>query len=231
RRRMKALGLTSFPYNHVWEQLGPDRKFEDTTAAITIGFDGNIGENWFLSAYYQHGKNNEVLDYAPNGRLIRTDRIYRALDSAVNPDTGRIECRANIPASGALTEEEEFALRRLNSFGREVMPDPQSRLKCIPLDPFAAELPPAVAEDVTGQNLHHQDYRQDIIDISLQRDIGQRRAAGPVSLGFGAAYRDESLYQDAFGGERDPRRMQDLALFSSFLEPSDMIPIRGMPVF
>src|SRR5690606_31678278 len=98
RQRMQDLGLQSFPYNRVWEQLAPDREIEDTTTAITIGFDGNIGENWFLSAYYQHGKNNEVLDYAPNGRLIRTDRIYRALDSAVNPDTGRIECRANIPA-------------------------------------------------------------------------------------------------------------------------------------
>lgn len=231
RERMQVLGLESFPYNRVWEQLAPDREIEDTTTAITLGFEGQITERWFLSAYYQYGKNNEVLDYAPNGLLIRTDRIYRALDSAVNPDTGRIECRANIAAFGALAAEEEFALRRMNSFGREVAPDPQSRLKCVPFDPFAAELPKDVVEYLTGQTLHDQDYRQDIFDIAVQTELGPNRAAGPISLGFGFAYRDESLYQDAHGGAEDPRRMQDLALFSSYLEPSDRIPIRGMPVF
>src|SRR5688572_8331531 len=99
-QRMDALGVTSFPFNRVFEDLAPSRQIEDTTTTITVGFDGEIGNDLFLSAYYQKGQNDEIADYSENGLLVRTDRLYRALDSIIDPATGRIACRANLPAFG-----------------------------------------------------------------------------------------------------------------------------------
>ena len=65
----------------------------------------------------------------------------------------------------------------------------------------------------------------------MQTDIGEDRSAGAISVGGGISYRDEQVFQDAFGSADDPRRLQDFGVFSSFLDPADRIPIRGLPGF
>ena len=84
---------------------------------------------------------------------------------------------------------------------------------------------------MTGGNYHRQTLNQDVIDVTLQTTIGEGRGAGPISIGGGVSYRTEDVFQDAFGLDEDPRRMQDLGVFSSFNNPADMIPIRGIPTF
>jgi hypothetical protein len=83
--RMDTLGITSFPFNRVFEDLSPSRRIEDTATSIAVGFDGEIGNDLFLSAYYQQGKNEEFADYSENGcscALI----ACRALGSIIDRD-------------------------------------------------------------------------------------------------------------------------------------------------
>lgn len=229
--RMTASNVTSVPFNRIYEDLAPSREIEDEITSLTLGFDGDIGNDLFLSAYYQRGENIEIADYSSNGLLVRTDRFYRALDSAVDPATGRVTCRANIPAFGGLTPTQEAALTRTSSLGQPVSGDPESNRQCVPLNPFATQLPPEVIDYVTGGVHHRQKIRQDVFDVSLQTTLGGGGGREPISLGGGVAYREESVFQDAMGNAEDPRRMQDFGVFSSFLSPSDQIPIRGVPAF
>lgn len=232
RQQMNDLGLESFDFRRVYEQFDPTRRVDDDTTSITFGYDGNVGNDLYLSAYYQYGENIEYADYNPSYRLPRTDRFYRAIDSAVDPDTGQIACRANIPAFGGLTPEQEAQISKVAPNGQTVFADPLSNTKCVPFNPFGKALPQDVVDYIAGSgNYHHLRLRQDILDVTLQTTLGEGRASGPISLGGGFSYRDESMYQYAFGTARDPRYLPGFGVFSSYLEPSDQIPIRGMPGF
>lgn len=233
RQRMIDLGLESVPFNRLYEQFAATRRVEDDTTSITLGFEGSVSPKLFLSAYYQWGENIEYADYNDNYQLPRTDRFYRALDSAIDPDTGRITCRANIPAFGGLTPEEEAQISRFSApQGMVVFADPLSNSMCIPFNPFGKALPQEVVDYIAGGGAyHHMKLRQDIFDVTLQTTLGESRASGPISLGGGFAYRSEWMYQYASGTERDPRNLTEFGVFSSFVEPEDAIPIRGMPRF
>jgi outer membrane receptor protein involved in Fe transport len=230
--RMAAANVTSVPFNRVYEDLAPSRLVEDTTRSITVGFDGRVAEDLFLTAYYQKGENIEFANYSENGLLVRTDRFYRALDSAIDPATGRIVCRANLAIYGGLTPEQEAQVAKVNVQGRVVSADPESNRQCVPMDPFATNLPKNVIDYITGGGAYHrQKLKQDILDLTLQTDIGEDRRQGPISIGGGFSYRDERVFQDAGGNPDDPRRFQDFGVFSSFNNPADQIPIRGLPGF
>jgi iron complex outermembrane receptor protein len=228
RVQMEDLGLESVDFRRVYEQLDGNRKVEDDTLSLTFGFEGEIGNDLFLSAYYQYGLNTELADYNPSYRVPRTDRFYRALDSAIDPDTGAIACRANIPAFGGLTPEEEAQISKVAPNGRTLYADPLSNSGCIPFNPFGKDLPENVLDYIGGSgNYHRQELEQNILDVTLQTTLGENRGAGPVSLGGGFSYRDESVFQDAWGTDRDPRYLPGIGVF----DERDGIPIRGMPTF
>jgi iron complex outermembrane recepter protein len=230
--RMAAANVTSVPFNRIYEDLSPSRLVRDTTRTTTVGFDGKVGNRLYLSAYYQQGENIEYANYSQNGQLVRTDRFYRALDSAIDPATGQIVCRANLAIYGGLTPEQEALVTKVNPQGRTVSADPENNRQCVPMDPFATTLPQNVIDYVTeGDPYHRQQLRQNIFDMTLQTDIGQNRRPGSISIGGGVSYRDENLFQDAGGSADDPRRFQDFGVFSSFNDPADQIPIRGLPGF
>src|SRR5690606_33597909 len=114
----------------------------------------------------------------------------------------------------------------------EVFADPLSNSMCIPFNPFGKALPPEVVDYIAGSGAYHRmKLRQDVFDVTLQTTLGENRLSGPISLGGGIAYRDEWMHQNAFGTERDPRYLPGFGVFSSFVEPADRIPIRGLPTF
>ncbi|HUQ53452.1 MAG TPA: TonB-dependent receptor [Gammaproteobacteria bacterium] len=215
--------MASFPFNRVFEDLSPSRSIEDTATTMTIGFDGEIGNDLFLSAYVQQGKNEEHADYSENGLLVRTDRLYRALDSVIDPATGRIVCRANL----FITPAQEAQISKINVQGKRVWADPESNRGCIPFDPFATHLPREAIDYVTGGIHHDQELTQDVLEATLQTDIGEDRRQGSISVGGGVSYREEKLFQEAFGNAGDPRRLQDFGVFNEV----DGVPIRGLPGF
>ena len=122
-------------------------------------------------------------------------------------------------------------MTRISALGLPVVADPESNRKCVPFDPFATHLSQQAIDYITGGVHHRQEIRQDVFDVSLQTQLGGDGNRRAISVGGGIAYRDEYVFQDAFGNAEDPRRMQDFGTFSSFLNPTDLIPIRGMPTF
>jgi len=229
---MDDAGITNFDFRRTFEQLAGGRAVEDDTLSLTFGYEGDVGNDLYLSAYYQYGRNIETADYNPDYRVPRTDRFYRAIDSVVDPDTGFISCRANVPAFGGLTAAQEALVSKTAPNGKTVYADPLSNTGCIPFNPFGKDLSDSVIDYIGGSGLkHRQEIRQDIVDVTLQTTLGENRGAGPISLGGGISYRKDSVFQDAFGSARDPRRLQDFGVFSSYLNPADQIPIAGMPGF
>jgi iron complex outermembrane receptor protein len=229
---MDDAGVTDFDFRRRFEQLAGGRAVRDDTLSLTFGFEGEIGNDLFLSAYYQDGTNIERADYNPDYRVPRTDRFYRAIDSVVDPDTGLISCRANVPAFGGLTAEQEALVNKVAPNGETVWADPLNNTMCMPFNPFGKDLPLDVLDYIGGSgNYHRQELEQNILDVTLQTTLGESRGAGPISLGGGFSYREDSVFQDAFGTDRDPRDLPSFGVFSSYLEPTDQIPIAGMPGF
>ncbi|HEU4619688.1 MAG TPA: TonB-dependent receptor [Gammaproteobacteria bacterium] len=220
---MTDAGVTSVPFARVFEDLAPSRRVDNDTTSVTIGADAEAGK-WSLSSYYQHGENVQHADYSANGELVRTDRFYRALDAAVDPATGRIVCRANIAGIGQ-TPEQDAATTKLNPFGFVIYADPTSNSECVPLDPFATHMAPEVKEYVTGGVYHKQTVKQDVFELTIQRELAESRGR-PISFGTGVAYRQESIFQDAFGEGSDAgERPSDYGVFG------EEIGIRGVPAF
>ena len=92
--------------------------------------------------------------------------------------------------------------RSATCWGSTVFADPESNRGCIPFDPFATHLPPEVIDYMTGGIHHDQELTQDVIEVTLQTDIGEDRPQGSISVGGGVSYRDEQVFQDAFGSRR-----------------------------
>ena len=223
--------LASFPYHRLFEQFAPSREVHDETTSVTLGFEGDITENLLFSAYYQWGKNIEIADYSSNGQLVRTDRFYRALDSARRPCDGR----DHVP-------REHPAVRRAHAgAGGQHHPDQRARAAGVRgsrEQPFVRAVRSIRDEFVAGGGrLHHGRRASQAKDPPRRArylsadELGGEGGRRAISLGGGVAYREESVFQDAFGNDEDPRRMQDFGTFSSFLAPTDQIPIRGMPTF
>jgi outer membrane receptor protein involved in Fe transport len=223
RQRMIDAGVTSVPFARVFEDLATSRRVDNDTTSVTIGADAETGK-WSLSSYYQHGENVQTADYSSNGELVRTDRFYRALDSAIDPATGRIVCRANIPGIGQ-TPEQDAATTKLNPFGFVIYADPTSNSECVPLDPFAKNMAPEVKKYVTGGVYHEQTVKQDVFEFTMQREFAESRGR-PISFGTGISYRQESIFQDAYGEGQDVgERPSDYGVFGSD------IGVRGVPAF
>ncbi len=84
---------------------------------------------------------------------------------------------------------------------------------------------------ITGGIHHDQELRKTCSRPRCKPTSAKTGAQGSISIGGGISYREEKVFQDAFGNADDPRRLQDFGVFSSFLDPNDRIPIRGLPGF
>ncbi len=177
--RMDTLGITSFgmairrhPDEFGYLRVSPVNR----TTAFTTGFDAEAG-GWNYKTYYQYGQNKQRLHQS---HFLRADRFYKAVDSVVDPATGRTTCRSTLsfPTDG-----------------------------CIPLDlfgPFSSSVEArewTVPED--GQT-QIQDLKQHFAEVSASGPLFDNWA-GPVSLAVGASYRKDSL--DQFGVFGDPPQL------------------------
>lgn len=124
--------------------------------------DGQFGEGWKWSAYYQYGQT----DY--RGLLLRNPivaNLNRSIDAVINPLTGKAVCRSSLtdPSNG-----------------------------CVPINLFGNGSPSKEAlAYVLGTQRLDQRLRQQAAGLSLQGEPFSTWA-GPVSVAGGAEYRRES---------------------------------------
>ena len=170
RQKMVALNLASFPFGRLSSKadLGAPRiETNNDMVSVTAGLKGGDSGGWHYNAYYQYGRNRQLLSLH---NVNRVDRMYRALDVVVNPANGQAVCRSTL------------------SF-----PDDG----CVPLNLFGpGSATPQAIDWVQGESWRDQLVEQHSAEAVLQGHLF-KTWAGPIAVATGAAYRKDSLDQTA----------------------------------
>ena len=170
RNRMIEEGIESFPFERSTADLERDRYFSSSneTFSFTTGFDAEFGGIRY-NAYYQYGRNEQHQDYG-NGRVLRIDRLPRALDAVLDEASGRVVCRSTL------------------SFPND---------GCVPINLFGQGSPSQEAmEYIWADSYHDQTVEQHFAEFSAQADPFNTWA-GQVSIAGGVSYREDSFEQTA----------------------------------
>ncbi|MBN1240818.1 MAG: TonB-dependent receptor [Gammaproteobacteria bacterium] len=208
---MDAEGLESFSFQRfgsledVAAGGGARQETENTSTALTLGFEKNLSadgmlDGWQIRGYVQSGQADHIGRHK-NG--IRIDRIPAAVDAVVDTGTGDIVCYA-------------------------ALQDPANWSDCVPLNLFGAgNASPEALDYVTGldagtvvsnaplyfsdsgystgrtisyvsgeDKITDTEYTQDLIEFSMDGQIAEGWA-GPILAGFGVHYREEEILQIA----------------------------------
>ncbi len=180
RDRMDAAGVDSFRMGRVAADGELGRSAATLTGRLllgTIGFDKHF-DNWSVESYYQYGLDRGLLRYH---EALRLDRIYRGIDSVVDPATGRTTCRSTLsfPGDGCVP---------VNLFGQGSV-SPQAR-----------------AWLTEGQATVEQDVHEQTAETTVRGDLPWT-PAGRLSVAAGASWRAESAR--SLSG-RNPRSLEGL---------------------
>ncbi|MBL8642316.1 MAG: TonB-dependent receptor [Rhodospirillaceae bacterium] len=101
RTTMLAAGQNSFNMGRINSDFGLIREdLDNETRRVVVGADGDFGNDWTWSAYYQYGKNDE--QFYERG-IVRPANYNLAADAVIGPN-GQIVCRSSIanPTNGCV---------------------------------------------------------------------------------------------------------------------------------
>jgi iron complex outermembrane recepter protein len=167
RARVQALGLTQFNLGTMNADL-PLRLAENdrTVTRFVAGLDGRLnlfGSDWRWNAYYQRGV-SESTETAVD--ITNNSRLALATDAVFSPTTGAIVCRSTLtnPTNGCIP---------FNRMGIGVNSD-------------------AALAYVLGNPQREQEIEQNVAAVSMNGEPFSSWA-GPVSLAFGAEWREEKV--------------------------------------
>jgi outer membrane receptor protein involved in Fe transport len=182
-------------------------KQDTEMGSLTIGFDADISsdgflDGWNVEGYAQYGE-TQVLASQIGG--IRIDRIYLALDAVVDPVSGNIVCNVTL-VSGQYPD-----CVPINLFGRGNASaaaidwvtgfDPGIPVTTVP---YLPGYPPETYSYISGPDkVRDITIEQPVFEVSMSGDIAEGWA-GPISMAFGAAWREESLDQLVQAAQGNP---------------------------
>jgi iron complex outermembrane recepter protein len=187
RSQMQDLGVTSFRMGRLGNaDLGANTvKSQSRMLSITLGAQQQLAR-WQLDGYYQFGNNHQTLNY---DETLRIDRIYRAIDSVIDPGTGLATCRSTLsfPGDG-----------------------------CVPINLFG---PGSVTGDARryvteGRSVQAQDVQEHAAEISLQT-TAFHVPAGDVDIATGVSWRRESVSNTP---HRYPDELNSLTVVPAILQ-------------
>lgn len=169
--------------------------------SLSTGFTWDIQsdgffDGWVVDGYYQYGENERK--WYQNG--MRVDRIHAAVDAVTDPETGATVCRST------LFSDHFAGCVPVNLFGRGspssaavdwLMGFESGEQITTPLyfadDGFASGKSISYTSDETKVNI--TEMEQQLLEISANGEAFDGWYAGPISLAFGASYREEEIYQ------------------------------------
>ncbi len=166
RDQMQSLGVESFRLGRAASrgELGDTRASLRTDLVTgTLGGEWHL-PGWSLSGYYQYGRNHTVIGYED---VLRLDRVYRAIDSVIDPDTGRTVCRSTL-----------------------TFPDDG----CVPLNLFGPMSASPQARDwvTEGDTEQIQNVDEQVAELTVNGDLPWRTVA-PISVAAGLTWRAEAV--------------------------------------
>lgn len=183
----------SFDYNST---------FTSQTIGVEVELSGDgIFDGWSLDAWAQQGESDTVAKQ--NGGL-RLDRFHLAHDAVIDPATGATVCNVTLVTAGALFPD----CVPLNPFGTGNMSaeavdwvtgfDAGQRITT-PIYYAQQGFDLGVTDTYISEEsrVTRSDLYQDVWEISMTGDIFEDRRNGPLSVAFGAGYREEGMNQIA----------------------------------
>jgi outer membrane receptor protein involved in Fe transport len=159
----------------------------DTYRAVA-GLDGKLSDHLRYELSYTFG---QVESTGTNQGDRLTDRYFAALDAVVNPATGQVTCRINLPGE---TEIQGF------SFTPEFLTGTMAPVsfqpgQCIPLNVLGENSPSAAALNwIIATHTDHARIRHHVLSGYVSGDTGSffKLPGGPVGFALGGEYRRES---------------------------------------
>jgi len=164
------------------------RRYEMERKVIrtVLGADGEITPHLKYEASYVFGQ-AKAKTTDRNSRI--SDRYYAALDAVVDPDTGNVTCRINLPG------ETDIRFSTYNSTPYTGGIFTFTPGECIPLNILGNGTPSQAALDwVLADHSTRSRVRQHVLSGSISGDTGAffKLPGGPVGFALGAEYRKES---------------------------------------
>lgn len=134
--------------------------------SFTVGVKGEVNDIR-LNAYYQYGRSVSVYTARDFPRL---DRLYRAMDAVVDPNTGDIVCRST------LTHPDDG---------------------CVPANFFGAGTmsPEAIDYILEGDMFRRSVLQQHFTEVSADTVLFKDRSTGPISVAAGFSWREDGFRQ------------------------------------
>lgn len=165
RQRMQTAGVSSVPLGRrsSLQDWQDVEGSENETQALTAGFTYTFDNNWQMNGYYQDGSNTRKL----NSYTARLDRAYRAMDAVVEPGSGEVVCRSTL-------SNPDDGCEPANMFG-------------------SGNMSQDAVDYIMGWRRGTQDVDQKVAELTVDGEVYNGLAAGPVVAAFGASYREESL--------------------------------------
>jgi outer membrane receptor protein involved in Fe transport len=193
----------------------------DTYRSV-FGADGKLGDNLSYELSYTFGQ-ADIQGISPGQRVA--DRYYAAIDAVVNPATGQVTCRINLPGQTLIQNFGYIASQQYGTLNPvtgnyEGPPITFRPGECKPLNIVGENAFSRDALDFVLQtDISQVRLRQNVVSGSLSGDTGAffSLPGGAVGYALGAEYRKESsrFTPSAF-------TQQD-----AFLDSSSALPERG----
>lgn len=163
-------GISSFTLGRVNFDFGPSvADARNRTSDLIAGLEADLGRGWSLSAYYEHGRNQQTIRTENN---LILENFYAAADAVYDPSSQSIVCRVTLTNPGLYPG-------------------------CTPLNLFGEGSPSQAAKDyVTGTSQYTAVLTQDVASFSLRGEPFSTKA-GPIAVAFGGEYRREEADQSS----------------------------------
>lgn len=167
------------------------------TIRSVIGIEGDLTKgsgsgNLHYELSYVFGRaSSRVTD--ENNRV--TDRYYAALDAVVNPSTGQVTCRINLPGETLIDQNNYGGVAQVQGVTVTGAPLSFTRGQCMPLNILGQGVSSQAAIDfVFVDSLTRARSTQNVLSGSLSGDLGFlfELPGGPIGFAAGGEYRKES---------------------------------------
>ena len=159
----------------------------DTYRSV-VGLDGRISPNLRYELSYTFGQVDSTAT-SQNDRYY--DRYFAALDAVVDPATGQVTCRINLPGE---TQIQGFSVSP-EFFSGTITPTTFTPGQCVPLNVLGNGSPSQAALDwILVDHTDHARIRHHVLNGYVSGDTGAFLSlpGGPIAFALGAEYRRES---------------------------------------
>lgn len=170
---------------------------ERETIRTVVGADGELSDNVRYELSYVFGQMTS--ESTGTGDRIR-DRYYAALDAVVDPSTGDVTCRINLPGQTMVRNYTYIPTQAYGTFNPatgyyEGAPVSFAPGECVPLNILGeGNASPEALNFILAENRDSARIRQHVVSGSVSGDTGSffNLPGGPVGFAFGGEYRKES---------------------------------------